>query len=128
MDNMGSMDKYPLIGIVGPCGAGKSTLSSKLANTGYSVRHIAQEHSYIPSMWQRITRPDVLIYLDVSYANTVKRRSLNWTDSEYQEQIYRLRHARQHADYYLDTNHLDQNGVFQAVLTWLKERYTPKNG
>lgn len=124
---MGFVKKNPLIGIVGPCGAGKSTLASKLAESGFSIRHIAQEHSYVPTMWQRITKPDVLIYLDVSYENTVKRRSLDWTESEYQEQLLRLRHARLHADYYLDTNHLDQVGVFRTVFTWLTESFPPAN-
>lgn len=122
------MEKLPLIGIVGPCGAGKSTLASNLARTGFSVRHIAQEHSYAPAMWQRITKPDVLIYLDVSYKNTKKRRSLDWTESEYQEQIKRLCHARQHANYYVDTNSLDQNGVFQAVLIWLTSQFNNPDG
>lgn len=116
------MDESPLIGIVGPCGAGKSTLASNLTRTGYSVRHIAQEHSYVPTMWQRITRPDILIYLDVSYENTIIRRSLDWTEGEYQDQLTRLRHARQHANYYLDTNYLDQDEVFNAVLSWLQHR------
>jgi deoxyadenosine/deoxycytidine kinase len=115
------MDKHPLIGIVGPCGAGKSTLASNLNRLGYTTRHIAQEHSYAPAMWQRITQPDLLIYLDVSYQNTLNRRSLDWSESEYQEQIRRLEHARQHADFYLDTNPLDQVGVLQAVLPWLIE-------
>lgn len=123
---MESIDKSQLIGIVGPCGAGKSTLSTKLAEKGYSVRHIAQEHSYVPTMWQRITKPDILIYLDVSYENTMKRRSLEWTNGEYQEQLFRLRHARQHADFYLDTNSLDQAGVFKTVLTWLEESLPPQ--
>lgn len=119
------MDKHPLIGIVGPCGAGKSTLAANLNRLGYSTRHIAQEHSYVPAMWQRITNPDLLIFLDVSYQNTLKRRSLDWSESEYQEQIKRLQHARQHADHYLDTNHLDQAGVFEAILAWLKESVPP---
>jgi deoxyadenosine/deoxycytidine kinase len=117
------MDKFPLIGIVGPCGAGKSTLAANLSKLGYHARHIAQEHSYAPTMWQRITHPDVLIYLDVSYENTINRRTLDWTVSEYQEQLFRLRHARQHADYHLDTNILDQIGVFQLVLSWLQSQF-----
>ena len=112
---------YPLIGIVGPCGAGKSTLLMNLVQLGYSARHIAQEHSYTPDMWQRITHPDLLIYLDVSFPNTIKRRSLDWTEGEYLEQLHRLRHARQHANLYLDTNPLNPTQVLQAVLAWLKE-------
>ena len=115
----------PLIGIVGPCGAGKSTLVTNLMQAGYSTRHIAQEHSYAPDMWQRISHPDLLIYLDVSYPNTIKRRSLDWTEDEYLEQIHRLRHARQHADLYLDTNPLNQTEVLKAVLTWLNAFFTP---
>jgi deoxyadenosine/deoxycytidine kinase len=110
-----------IIGIVGPCGAGKSTLAANLTREGYSVRQIAQEHSYTPTMWQRITNPDLLIYLDVSYHNTINRRSLDWTENEYQEQLYRLRHSRQHADIYLDTNTLDQTAVFQIIFEWLQK-------
>jgi len=29
--------------------------------------HIAQEHSYVPYMWKRITNPDLLIYLNASF-------------------------------------------------------------
>ena len=112
-------NQQPLIGIVGPCGAGKSTLSLGLTQEGYSTRAIAQEHSYVPDMWQRITNPDVLIYLDVSYQNTIKRRALDWTESEFQEQIHRLRHARIHADLYIDTDPLDQSAVLEKTLAWL---------
>ena len=57
------------IGVVGPCGAGKSTLVNALAEHGYPARHIAQEHSYVPSMWKRMVNPDILIYLEASYHN-----------------------------------------------------------
>jgi deoxyadenosine/deoxycytidine kinase len=109
----------PLIGVVGPCAAGKSTLVSRLLKQGYYARNIAQEHSYVPDMWKRLTKPDLLIYLDVSYFNSVKRRALNWTSSEYEEQIHRLRHARQHSDLIVDTNPLDEEEVFQVVRAWL---------
>ena len=59
--------KSPLIGVVGPCGSGKSTLIAGLEKHGYACRHIAQEHSYVPAMWQIITKPDVLIYLHASF-------------------------------------------------------------
>ena len=66
------MDEPPskslLVGIVGPCGSGKSTLVEGLEKHGYECRHIAQEHSYVPDMWQLITQPDILIYLNASFA------------------------------------------------------------
>ncbi len=55
-----------------------------LKQRGYpNARPISQEHSYVPYMWQRITNPDVLIYLDVSFENAQKRRWLNWNLDEY---------------------------------------------
>lgn len=108
-----------LIGVVGPCAAGKTTLISGLKKHGYTARHIAQEHSYVQDMWQRITRPDVLIYLDVSFPLTLKRRMLDWNEDEYREQVRRLQHARQHADYYLLTDFLTPEQVLEKVLIFL---------
>ena len=108
------------IGIVGPCSAGKSTLVQGLKQRGYpNARPISQEHSYVPYMWQRITNPDVLIYLDVSYKNAQKRRWLNWTAEEYIEQLRRLQHARQHAHLHVDTNPLSVGEVLEEVLRFL---------
>jgi deoxyadenosine/deoxycytidine kinase len=110
----------PVIGIVGPCAAGKSTLVSALIKYGYpQVRHIAQEHSYVPYMWQRIAKPDLLIFLDVSYPLTLSRRKMNWTEAEYAEQIFRLRHARQHANLIIQTDNLPPSEVLHQVITFL---------
>ncbi len=108
-----------LIGVVGPCGAGKSSLVSGLKAEGYQVRHIAQEHSYVPDMWRRLTNPDILIYLDVSYENTVQRRRLDWTSDEHAEQQRRLSHARQHADLYLNTNSMTVQEVRDSALSFI---------
>ncbi len=109
-----------IIGVVGPCGAGKSSLVAGLQARGFKVRHIAQEHSYVPDMWMRITNPDILIYLDVSYENTVIRRKLDWTVEEYAEQLRRLIHARQHADLALDTNPLNRPQVLDTVISFIE--------
>ncbi len=109
-----------IIGVVGPCGAGKSSLVIGLKAQGYLVRHIAQEHSYVPDMWKRLTNPDLLIYLEVSYENTILRRKLDWTFEEYAEQLRRLRHARQHADLFLDTNPLTFEEVIATVQSFIK--------
>lgn len=110
-----------LIGVVGPCAAGKSTLITGLRQQGYSARHIAQEHSYVPDMWKRLTNPDILIYLDVSYALTKQRRHMDWTQSEYNIQVDRLRHARQNTDYYLNTDELTPEQVLSEVIQFLKQ-------
>lgn len=107
------------IGIVGPCGAGKTTLATVLRQKGYDARVIAQEHSYVPDMWQRLTKPDVLIFLQASWAVTSARRRLNWTEAEWLEQQHRLRHARQHASFYLDTDSLTIEEVRRKVLDFL---------
>lgn len=113
--------KKPLIGIVGPCGSGKSTLKAGLEQYGYVCRHIAQEHSYVPSMWQKIVNPDVLIYLAASFPVSTARRRLNWQKADHDEQLRRLEHARQHASLRIDTDDLTPEQVLQSVLDYLKE-------
>ena len=111
-----------LIGVVGPCKAGKTVLKRRLEAHGLNVRHIAQEHSYVKEMWHKISNPDVLIYLEVSFETTLLRSSLFWNQSEYQEQLRRLSHAREHADLIIDTNHLTPNQISQKVLDFLEKR------
>jgi dephospho-CoA kinase len=112
----------PLIGVVGPCGAGKSTLIRGLEQHGYRCRHIAQEHSYAKQMWKIIAKPDLLIYLECNFENSTKRRNLNWTPADHEEQLRRLVHAREHADIVIDTNTLDEGGVLSQALTRLQSR------
>lgn len=112
----------PLIGVVGPCGAGKSTLIAALEQRGYRCRHIAQEHSYVKDMWQRLTRPDLLIFLQASYPVSTARRLLNWREEDHAEQQRRLAHALQHADLVVDTDSLSARQVFEAVLVFLRDQ------
>jgi guanylate kinase len=113
--------KHPLIGIVGPCGSGKSTLIRGLEKHGYVCRHIAQEHSYVPAMWQKIARPDILIYLHASFSVSTARRRLNWQEQDYEEQLRRLNHARQHANLRIETDDLTPQQVMQKALDYLEE-------
>ena len=108
--------------MVGPCAAGKSTLIASLTRLGYRTRHIAQEHSYVKDMWQRLTNPDILVFLDANYENTCQRRKLDWTEADWQEQQNRLSHARAHADLYLDTNALSRDEVLEKVVKFVKAR------
>ncbi len=114
-----------IIGIVGACGAGKSTLVTGLQANGYEARHIAQEHSYVEDMWKRLTNPDILIYLEVSYENTITRRKLDWTYAEYEEQNRRLKHACQSADLVIDTNVLTKQEVLEVALIFIKSLSSP---
>lgn len=107
------------IGIVGPCASGKTTLVSRLLTYGYDARHIAQEHSYVPDMWKKITKPDILVYLQVSYPFTLQRRNLDWTEKEYNEQLNRLRHAHEHANLVVNTDNLSSEEVLVQVIQFL---------
>ena len=111
--------KTRLIGVVGPCGSGKSTLVDGLEKHGHECRHIAQEHSYVRDMWQVITHPDILIYLDASFAVSTARTKLNWHKKDHSEQLRRLSHARAHANLILDTDHLTPEDVLQRALDFL---------
>lgn len=117
-----------LIGLVGPCAAGKTTIGGRLKTLGFRVRQIAQEHSYVPHMWLHITNPDFLVFLDVTYENTLVRRNLRWRRDEYDEQLRRLEHARQHADLRIDTNHLTPDQVMDLILSALKSAGYTLNG
>lgn len=112
----------PLIGVVGACGSGKSTLIAGLEKHGYRCRHIAQEHSYVKRMWQVITKPDILIFLKCSFENSTSRRKLNWVLADYEEQQGRLSHAREHANLVVDTNILDAQAVLARALDYLQKR------
>jgi len=105
-----------LVAIVGPCASGKSTLGQALKARGLSVRQVAQEHSYVPRMWQLLTNPDYLVFLDASFEVCTRRKNLTWSEWEYEEEHRRLSHARQFCDLYLMTDRLSPEQVLQAVL------------
>jgi len=117
-----SASQKPVIGLVGPCKSGKTTLKRLLVGQGYTVKHIAQEHSYAPQMWKKIADPDVLVFLQVSYQATLQRSNLTWFESEYQTQLKRLRHAFEHADLAVDTDDKTPEEIFEIVLDYLDSR------
>lgn len=107
------------IGLVGPCTSGKSLLRAKLEARGFRVKHIAQEHSFVQDMWKRMTNPDVLVFLDVSYPTSLIRRQWDFQEGDYLEQRRRLAHARKHADIYIQTDSLTPEEVLDRVLEFL---------
>jgi cytidylate kinase len=112
----------PLIGIVGPCGSGKSTLLDGLEKHGYICRHIAQEHSYVQDMWQLITQPELLVYLHASFPVSTARAKLDWQEKDYDEELRRLAHARDHADLSIETDNLTPEQVLEKALDFLASR------
>ncbi len=122
MDDPGSNKKI-IIGVVGPCGSGKSTLIAGLTAAGLLGRHIAQEHSYVPYMWKRITNPHLLVYLSASFETCTQRRKLNWTNDDYLEQLRRLAHAHEHADLIIETDSLSPADVLSRLLEYLKSKH-----
>ena len=110
------------VAIVGACASGKSTLVAALRDAGYDARHVAQDHSYVPDMWLRISQPDVLIYLDVNFENIKRRRPLTTLrPSDLQEQKRRLAHSRDNCQLLIDTNPLAPPEVIAQAMSYLKE-------
>ncbi|MFQ6101456.1 MAG: hypothetical protein ACE5OS_09515 [Anaerolineae bacterium] len=113
-------EEHPLIAVVGPCGSGKTLLVWALRERGYNVHEVAQEHSHVPAMWQRITQPDLLIYLDVSWEVACQRRPSDAGADWWAALAHRLRHARQHADLYIHTDELTPQEVVDRTLAFLE--------
>jgi hypothetical protein len=108
------------IAVVGPCASGKSELVARLRALGYDVRHCAQEHSYVPDMWQRLSRPQVLVYLDASLGAIGRRRKIDYGEAYLAEQRARLAHARAHCQLYVHTDDLDPEGVLAVAVAGLR--------
>jgi hypothetical protein len=109
------------IKVVGPCAAGKSTLAEGLRQLGFDARTAAQDHSYVPDMWQRLNPADVLIYLDVTLEEAHRRGrcGTGWDQKYLDEEHRRLSHARAHCDFYLATDGLSVAEVRDRVVDFL---------
>ena len=106
-----------IIAIVGPCASGKSALARGLAERGIRARQVVQEHSFVPEMWQIITQPDLLVYLDASFQTCSRRKNLNWRQRDYDEQNLRLAHAKENCDLLIQTDGRSEANVLEEVLS-----------
>lgn len=104
------------IAVVGPCAAGKSTLTQLLQERGFQAKQVVQEHSFVPDMWRIFSRPDALIYLDASFEVCARRKKLDWNSQEHAEQLRRLEHARKSCDIYILTDTLSPEEVLDKAL------------
>lgn len=109
--------------VVGPCKSGKSSLVSGLTALGYAARCCSQEHSEVPTMWQRMAPADWLIFLDVTLA-TIRARSprADWSEELYTQQQQRLAHARLHCDVMINTDDLTPEEVLAKAVEFLDAR------
>ena len=108
--------------VVGPCGAGKTTLVESLTVLGCEARECVQEHSHVADMWQRISRPDVLIYLGISLVTVQQRKPTHtWTQSMLDEQLRRVAHAKANSDLIVTTDGLTPQEVLLTVLEFLRQ-------
>jgi thymidylate kinase len=73
-------------------------------------------------MWQRITQPDLLIYLDVSQEVAGQRRSCESDVGWWHKLEERLQHARQHADLFIQTDNLCSQEVLSRALAFLENQ------
>ncbi len=116
----GTLEDHPLIAVVGPCASGKSTLVKALRARGYDAREVAQEHSYVATMWQRVAEPDLLVFLDVSHEVASRRRVSETSSTWWDELELRLHHARRHADLTVNTDDLSPEEVLDRALSFLE--------
>ena len=109
--------------IVGVCAAGKTTLAKNLTQLGYDADTVSQEHSYVPTLWHHVP-PDVLVYLDASFAAIRKRRDIDWGEDDLEEERRRLADARRSCDLYIKTDDLNADQVYRRVRRFLEKRET----
>jgi deoxyadenosine/deoxycytidine kinase len=105
----------PRVVAVGPDAAGKSTLVAQLKTLGYNARSCGQDHSQVPDMWRRLSRPDFLVFLDARLETIARRRSVDWGQEYLDKLNARLEHARAHCDLYLPTDDLKSAQVVERV-------------
>jgi energy-coupling factor transporter ATP-binding protein EcfA2 len=105
----------PRVVVVGPDAVGKSTLVKRLRALGYNARSCAQDHSYVPDMWRRLSRPDFLVFLDARLETIARRREIDWGQRRLDVLLARLAHARAHCDLYLPTDGLTRSEVVRQV-------------
>ncbi len=109
--------------VVGPCGAGKTTLVRALRARGIRAREIPQEHSGVRDLWRRFWPVAVLLYLDVSHEEANRRQGRSWFPRRVTEdQRRRLAPARAAADRVIPTDGRTPQEVLEEVLAFLAER------
>lgn len=110
---------FPTNGIilVGVCAAGKTTASELLDAYGIPAKPVAQEHSFIKSLYRRSGRHP-LVVLEASWATVHRRRRINWDWAFYREEWRRVSEARNEAGLILQTDVLSREQVAATISQW----------
>jgi uncharacterized protein with PIN domain len=110
------------ISVVGPCASGKSTVVRALRMYGYDAHVTSQEHSAIPTLWNK-RGPAILIALQADLESIrLRRRNPRWSRAVFLEQQSRLADAFRHADRVIDTSNRSANDIVRDVLEFLEHR------
>ncbi|MCX7623847.1 MAG: AAA family ATPase [Thermomicrobium sp.] len=113
--------------LVGPCGAGKSTIARELAHRGIDAVVVGQEHSIVRDLWRR-PDPDLVVFLDASLETVRARRGADWPEWLYRTEQERLAEARAHADLVLDTGRFSVEEVVQRIVAALERGGAREDG
>ncbi|MBT9158608.1 MAG: hypothetical protein DDT36_01626 [Firmicutes bacterium] len=108
-----------VVGVVGNCVSGKTTLVQALKLHGYHAVNIPQEHSVSQRFFRRLA-PDYLIYLSCNLATAKKRRQISWGQEKLDEQWQVLALAKEHANLVIATDDLSSGEVLATALTALE--------
>lgn len=111
----------PKVAVIGPCTSGKSTVAAALRAHGVDAVGVAQEHTLIPDLYRHVG-PDVLVYLDVSYEQAVRRRRISWGPERLAAQRSFMTPARAAADLVILTDRLTPEEVVRRVLDYLERQ------
>lgn len=110
-----------LIGVVGNCAAGKTTLVQGLQRFGYRAVNIPQEHSVAPKLWCKL-QPDFLVLLSCTLHAAQQRRAIAWGQERLDAQTRQLADARAHCQLALPTDNLTIDQVLQTVIAAVEQR------
>jgi hypothetical protein len=93
-------------------------VAAALRLRGIDARSVAQEHSIIPDLWKH-SRPDLLVYLDVSYEEAARRREIFWPPERHREQKEFMEPARRAADLVILTDALEVSQIVDRISNYL---------
>lgn len=115
------MPKDFLIGVVGNCAAGKTTLVRGLVKLGYRAINIPQEHSVSPRFWRRL-KVNYLVMLSCTLASAKQRRTdIAWGQDRLDAQATKLADAQANCQLNLPTDHLDIHQVLEIVVLTVEQ-------